>query len=461
MAQINTSLTFAVRRCQPELIVPAEPTPRELKPLSDIDDQEGLRFHIQGIYFYRRDPKMKNKNPASVIREALAKVLVFYYPLAGRLKEGLARKLIVDCSGEGVLFIEAEADVTLKQFGDVLQPPFPCFDELLYDVPGSSGILDSPLLLIQVTRLLCGGFIFAIRLNHTLSDGPGIVQFMTALGEMARGASRPSTLPVWQRELLCARDPPRVTCTHQEYDAVEDTKSTIMPLDDMAHRSFFFGPTEVATLRRFLPPNLRKCTTFEVLTACLWRCRTIALQPDPEEEMQFMCTVNVRAKCDPPLPEGYYGNSFAFPVAISTARDLTTKPLSHALGLVMKAKNDVNAEYMRSLADLMVIRGRPHFVVVRSYAVSNVTRVRFNEVDFGWGEAAYGGSAKDWEGTIPGLITFLMRSINHNGESGIVVPIYLPNAAMEIFMEELNNMLMQNKKDQVFQEHSLLDVSRL
>ncbi|KAI3677123.1 hypothetical protein L1987_86743 [Smallanthus sonchifolius] len=151
MAQLtSTSLTFTVRRSPPELIVPSKPTPRELKPLSDIDDQEGLRFQIQVIHIYQRNPKMGNKNPTSVIREALANVLVFYYPFAGRLRKGPGRKLMVDCSGEGVLFIEAEADVTLKQFGVALQPPFPCMVELLYDVPGSDGILDSPLLLIQV-----------------------------------------------------------------------------------------------------------------------------------------------------------------------------------------------------------------------------------------------------------------------------------------------------------------------
>ncbi|KAJ0735819.1 putative 13-hydroxylupanine O-tigloyltransferase [Helianthus annuus] len=95
---------------------------------------------------------MRNKNHASVsvIREALAKLLVFYYPFAGRLKEGPAGKLMVDCSSEGVLFIEAEADVMLDQFGDALRPPFPCIEELLYDVPSSDGILDSPLLLIHV-----------------------------------------------------------------------------------------------------------------------------------------------------------------------------------------------------------------------------------------------------------------------------------------------------------------------
>nr|XP_043610085.1 benzyl alcohol O-benzoyltransferase-like [Erigeron canadensis] len=461
MSQVDTPLTFTVRRHPPELIVPAKPTPRELKPLSDIDDQEGLRFLIPVIQFYRADPKMGNKNPASVIREALAKVLVFYYPFAGRLKEGAARKLMVDCGGQGVLFVEAEAEVTLKQFGEALQPPFPCLEELLYDVPGSGGVLDSPLLLIQVTRLLCGGFIFALRLNHTMSDAPGLVQFMVALGEMAQGASAPSTLPVWQRELLFARDPPRVTCTHREYEEVEDTKGTIIPLDDMAHRSFFFGPNEVLALRRFLPKHLKKCSTFEVLTACLWRCRTIALKPDPEEEMRIICIVNARAKFNPPLPEGYYGNGFAFPVAISTAGDLCTKPLAHALEHVMKAKSDVNEEYMRSIADLMVTKGRPHFTVVRAYLVSDVTHAGFDVVDFGWGKAAYGGPAKGGVGAIPGVASFYIPFTNHKGETGIVIPVCLPSFAMETFVKELDSMLAQDNSHQVLQEHNSHVLSRL
>jgi hypothetical protein len=57
---------------------------------------------------------------------------------------------MVDCTGEGVMFIEAEADITLDQFGDALQPPFPCFQEILHDVPGSEYLIDRPIRLIQV-----------------------------------------------------------------------------------------------------------------------------------------------------------------------------------------------------------------------------------------------------------------------------------------------------------------------
>lgn len=149
----SSGLVFTVRRQKAELIPPAKPTPSETKFLSDIDDQEGLRFQIPVINFYRKDSNCSmgaHDDPVKVIKKAIAETLVFYYPFAGRLREGNGRKLMVDCTGEGVMFVEADADVTLEDFGDELQPPFPCLEELLYDVPGSVGVLNSPLILIQV-----------------------------------------------------------------------------------------------------------------------------------------------------------------------------------------------------------------------------------------------------------------------------------------------------------------------
>jgi hypothetical protein len=267
---------------------------------------------------------------------------------------------------------------------------------------------------------------------------------MSALGEISCGLKEPSIAPVWHRELLNARDPPRVTCTHREYEQIADTKGTIIPLDDMAHRSFFFGPTEVASIRALLPPHQQKQSNFEILTACLWRCRTIALQPDNDEEVRIICIVNAREKFNPPLPNGYYGNTFAFPVAVTTAGKLIENPLGYALELVKKAKADVTEEYMHSVADLMVIKNRPHFTVVRSFLVSDVTRAAFGEVDFGWGKAFYGGPAKGGVGAIPGVASFYIPFKNAKGETGLVIPVCLPNQAMERFVKELDNVLKNN-----------------
>ncbi|GAB4854011.1 hypothetical protein Ancab_022594 [Ancistrocladus abbreviatus] len=100
-------LAYKVRRQEPELVAPAKPTARELKELSDIDDQEGLRFQIPLIQFYKTSDAETltttkgelQRDPAKVIRKALAQALVFYYPFAGRLREGPGRKLMVDCTG--------------------------------------------------------------------------------------------------------------------------------------------------------------------------------------------------------------------------------------------------------------------------------------------------------------------------------------------------------------------------
>ncbi|TYG38140.1 hypothetical protein ES288_D13G197700v1 [Gossypium darwinii] len=311
-----TSLVFTVERQEPELIVPAKPTPHECKLLSDTDDQAGHRFQIRGLHIYRNNACMQGKDPVRVIREALAETL-----------EGPNRKLMVDCSGEGVLFIEGDADVTLEDFGDSLHPPFPCFKELLYELPASIDLLNSPLLQIQVTRFKCGGFIFAHRFNHTMSDAVGLIQFMSTMGEMARGAVAPS-IPT---------NPPLITCAHLEYDHDKAATGTIMPTDNLVHRSFFFGPTQISALKRSIPDNLR-CSAFDILTACIWRCRTKALELGPDEDVRFICIVNARSKFDPPLPLGYYGNALGYPAVETTAAKLCQNPLEYAIKLVKEAK---------------------------------------------------------------------------------------------------------------------------
>ncbi|GKD46671.1 benzyl alcohol O-benzoyltransferase, partial [Tanacetum coccineum] len=125
-------------------------------------------------------------------------------------------------------------------------------------------------------------------------------------------------------------------------------------------------------------------------------------------------------KFNPPIPLGYYGNVLAFSAAISTAQDLCNKPLSHALELVMKVKSNLPQEYMRSIADLMVIKGRPGFTNVRTYAVSDFTRAGFEDIDFGWGKAIYAGPAKGIAGDPPSRASNYIPFRNAMCERGIL-----------------------------------------
>jgi hypothetical protein len=139
----------------PELIVPARShatLSRQVKQLSDIDDQPSLRFQVPLIFFYKNNPSMEGKDPIKVIKEAISRTLVFYYPLAGRLREGFNRKLMVDCTDEGVMFTEADANLKLDQLGDhEIQPPSPYLDQLL---PSDDPIIGRPLMSFQVSLLI-------------------------------------------------------------------------------------------------------------------------------------------------------------------------------------------------------------------------------------------------------------------------------------------------------------------
>ncbi|KAB2632105.1 methanol O-anthraniloyltransferase-like [Pyrus ussuriensis x Pyrus communis] len=441
MAELCSSLAFQVNRSEPQLIKPAKPTPRETKRLSDVDDQQGTRFHFPLILSYRN--KENQGDPVTAIRDALSRALVYYYPVAGRLREGPNKKLMVDCNGEGVLFIEADADFTLEELGDTIRPPCPLLDELLFNVPGSDGILGCPILLVQVTRLKCGGFIFASRVNHTMFDAVGLAQFLNAVGEMAQGTHSPSIPPVWERELLDARHSPRITCTHYEYEHISNPESSFLLTKDegsLVQRSFYFGPQEIKAIREKLPGHLSTSSRFELITACVWKCRTLSLRLNPEEIVRLSCAVNARGKhntlC---LPLGYYGNAFAIPTVVSKVGLLCENPLGYAVELVKKLKSKMSEEYMKSLADLFVIRGRPPLPMAWNVLiVSDNTRTGFGEVNFGWGKPIFAGIAKSVN-----LITFYVQDNSLKEEYGVVVPICLPFSCMEAFEKEFKRMTLE------------------
>lgn len=169
----------------------------------------------------------------------------------------------------------------------------------------------------------------------------------------------------------------------------------------------------------------------------------MAINPNPDEEVHMMFNVNARAKFNPPLPSGYYGNVIAYATAVTTAGKLCSNPLGFALELVHKAKADVTEEYMRSVGDFMVVNGRPHFRVTRTYLVSDERRLGLREIDFGW-EAVYGGAAKG----CAGIVSFYRRFRSRQGEEVVAVRICLPPEAMDTFAEKLGNIL-NGKEEEV------------
>jgi len=105
------------------LVPPSEATPRHALWLSNLD-LAVPKSHTPLVYYYprpdapagagageEREGEGSFFDPAR-LREALARALVAFYPLAGRLAVGQGGRIEIDCTGEGALFAVARADFT-------------------------------------------------------------------------------------------------------------------------------------------------------------------------------------------------------------------------------------------------------------------------------------------------------------------------------------------------------------
>ncbi|TVU31266.1 hypothetical protein EJB05_22947 [Eragrostis curvula] len=450
-------LSFKARRSEPELVSPARPTPHETKALSDLDDQRTLRYYETVIGFFRSRPGHSNRpdDPAKAIKAALAVALVSYYPIAGRLMEAAGGKLVVDCTAEGVVFVEADADVRLEEFGKPLLPPYPCVEELLCDAGETRAVIGKPLLLMQVTRLLCGGFVIGFHMSHNIADGFGMAQFVRAVAELARGEARPTILPIWNRDLLTAHNPSLKPHSNPSYKPLQnslDYKSDDVmlstPVEHMIVHYFLFGPREIETLQRHVRGYLaNSVTSFELLTAVMWRCRTIALGYKPNQLVRLMITMNARGKWNRHtfIPRGYYGNAHFSPIAEATVAELCKRPLAHTVELVRKTKLCVTKECMNSMIDNASTRQWPPLMMDRIYEVSDTKWIATNVTRFGWAELVGGGIPLAGDLTSK-LGSDHMRCRNEGGEYSTIVSMLLPRPAMQIFKEEM--ALWLNKQDE-------------
>lgn len=140
-------MSSTIRLRESTVVRPSAQTPGGTLWLSNMD-LVMPRIHVSYIYFYRPSTGSPNFFDPCSLRQALSNALVFFYPLAGRLKRGEDGCLEIDCNDEGALFIEAVTDSVIDDFGDFA--PTAQLLKLIPKVDYSNGISSYPLLLVQV-----------------------------------------------------------------------------------------------------------------------------------------------------------------------------------------------------------------------------------------------------------------------------------------------------------------------
>eukprot|EP00253_Pinus_taeda_P015336 PITA_15336 len=385
------------------LVPPSRHSPNTVLYLSNLDDHFLLRRRFDVFLVYSNGSKniYAATNPARVIQDTLSQLLSYYYPLVGRFP----------------LTVEVE---------------------------------EVPHLILQVTRFNCGGFVVGVSIDHSLCDGRGAVQFLMGLAEIARGEAKLSIEPVWQRELLKPQQPPRpVLFQHDElldsgYFVNPNTPMSTVKSEDLACASFYLNSDVLDRIKRPIVEELKEhCTTFDVLAAFAWRARTRVLGIPFHHVVWFIFPVDVRRAFDPPLAEGYYGNGqYVACTHSSTAEEVVSGSLSHAVKLIKKAKLAVNEEYVSSgIAFLEMRRSRQEITLaptcVDDTFLTDWRWLGFNQVEFGWGEPLI-ACPGNWLRILLCPIAFLPPQ---KTKSGVTMVFCVPRPALKTLESELHGLM--------------------
>eukprot|EP00250_Pteridium_aquilinum_P010584 c19494_g1_i1 orf=188-1603(+) len=455
------------------LVKPAEETPKRVLWNSNVD-LVIPRIHTPSVYFYKRANYARDQGNVhrdddffsyDVLEKALGKVLVPFYPMAGRLlMNPNDDRIYINCNAEGVLLVEADVDADVEYFGDFA--PTLALRQLVPYVNCTGDISSYPLLVLQVTFFRCGGVSLGVGMQHHVADGVSGIHFINTWADMARGKDITQN-PFIDRTLLRARDPPTPKFPHIEYQSPpallpttcnhhNDEKMNGVAVAQNGnslvahhHKSdvngdvnattpgiFHLTRAQVVELRSKATNTVTQTTysTYEAVSAHVWRCVSKARELSGEQETKLYIATDGRTRLQPPLPCGYFGNVIFTASPIAQVGELESKPLSLGAQRIRDALARMDDEYLRSALDYLqlqpsldaLVRGA-HTFRTPNLGITSWTRMPIHECDFGWGRPIFMGPAGiPFEG-----LAYIIPSAS--GDGGISVSLALAPHHMPAF----------------------------
>ncbi|RWR91257.1 shikimate O-hydroxycinnamoyltransferase-like protein [Cinnamomum micranthum f. kanehirae] len=385
------------------MVLPAQDTPRCSLWISNLDLLVP-RTHTPTVYFYRPSEYSTNFFDPQILKEALGKALVPFYPVAGRLKRDNNDRFEIDCNGKGVLFVEAEINAVIDDFDDFA--PTMEFKRLIPTVDYTKDISSHPLLVLQVTYFKCGGVSLGVGMLHTMADGASALHFINYWSDIARGHHLITIPPFIDRTLVRARDPPSPKYPHIEYQILSPMKAQVHSQETQSCASiaiFKITRDHLNTLKsksKVGPNNDRTYTSFEMLAGHLWRCACKARGLPDDQPTKMYIAIDSRTRLRPPLPSGYFGNAIFTTTTIEVAGKVISNPFNFGAGRIHDTLVRMDDDYLRSAIDYLemqtdltpLVRGA-HTFRCPNIAIVSWTRLPIYDADFGWGRPMFMGPA--------------------------------------------------------------------
>ncbi|CAL4981171.1 unnamed protein product [Urochloa decumbens] len=353
------TMGVVVRKSSPVVVTPSEPPAKTTASTIRLSSFDVALYTIPATVLLMFEQPIPDA--AETIKRALSKTLVHYYPIAGRIIAGAdGGEVHIHCNGEGVTFISATADCALKEAMSLDRSPGgrTLLDELAVYYPAMRCGPTDPLMLMQVTEFSCGGFVVRVTANHAVGDGAGWAQFLQAVGELARGFSA---------HPLCRSGLSSLDIT---------VPSTAINRIKAEYASRFDGQT---------------CTSFDAVSAVLWRCRTRAIMSDPETPALFLFGVNLREYLG--AKKGYYGNCASGQPVVATSGVVANGDIMDLVAMIKQSKEKIPEQFKKSKGTNLQEpvdqkRQLDHQLRYNMLTVSSWRNLGFDKVDFGSGRAA-------------------------------------------------------------------------
>ncbi|KAH9328807.1 hypothetical protein KI387_000915 [Taxus chinensis] len=427
---------FHVNIIERVIVAPSLPSPKAILHLNPIDNSVRAFTNLLLVYDASHRPVSVSANPAKTIREALAKVLVYYPAFAGRLRNTENGQLEVACTGEGVIFVEAMADNDLSVLRDFNEYD-PSFQQLVYSLPEDTDVEDLHLLSVKVTCFTCGGSVVGVRFHHSICDGIGIGQFLISMGEMARGELKPSLEPIWNREMV---KPDHLIYLHFHLfqfirPPLKFEKNNIQAAMGLSYETINY------IKQRMMKEYKQSFSTFEIVAGLVWLARTKSYRIPYNENVNLMFPIDLRKSVDPPLPDGYYGNFVGSAFAMDNVQDLLNGSLFRAVMIIKKASFYLN-ENLRSRNLMKPSTLKVDMKHENVIGFGDWRNLGFYEADFGWGNAVnVSPMEQQRQSDLAMQNYFIFLRSSKNMPNGVKILMFMPAEMVTHFNIEMESLI--------------------
>ncbi|XP_044502043.1 stemmadenine O-acetyltransferase-like isoform X1 [Mangifera indica] len=410
-----------IRILSGEIIKPSSPTPNQLRThkLCLLEQLVPPHVHFPFIFFYSAATKDPSKTSIE-LKLSLSQTLTYYYPFAGRLKDGS----FIDCDDSGVTFIEAQVAGNMSEV--LKEPEMDLLEQLL---PFKADEKLSTLVVVQVSYFDCGGMAIGVCFSHFIADATAAANFVKNWAALASCRS----IDIKDVIFDCTSIFPPQDVLGLTDSVCERCVSYV----EIKTKRFVFDAAKIAALREEIGnvAGLDRPTRVEAVSTLILSAVIAAAARETNEFSSTILAasfpVNLRKRMNPPLPEECVGN-------ICTTTTLMC-PMNERIDHKSLAK--MIHESIRMVDDQFVrnVYGGGEFLNFLKNAVEGLSKNRifwnsswcklpFYEADFGWGKPK-------WIATIVRDDKVAMLVDTSDGE-GIEVWMGLPKEDMAKFEQD-------------------------